>query len=305
MANNGEKKKRRGRPKGGISSEASRQKLDSIRLADLFLWIDIVDACQEHPNGGLMRAAADAGIANPENINHVIDRLEEQVGKTLFDYENVRDPNVRNRIRDGRISSDGAFLAEVSVVIEHLWQYLMTPRKKSAVYGEVMTILEVKKEIFRILSQPIGRDLERDVYRHNLNNEIRKQNRIGRVIFWQRSILKQRLLEGKVRICELPRLLVRDPPRTKAPAATGAIRFRRKQIPNSSSHRPSIILRATAEEKQILARRKKLPPDIVAIDEEIEPVNKYVPPVGKSAVGRTYWQPLLPTVPAEKKRPKR
>ena len=82
-------------------------------MADLFLWISVVDECLHHPTGALERAAITEGYASVGNITQRLDVLENQFGRLIY----------RNSagFRSGVPTFRGAALAELFVVIELLY----------------------------------------------------------------------------------------------------------------------------------------------------------------------------------------
>jgi hypothetical protein len=100
---------RRGKP-----GKSSRRRAHSITLSDLFLWITVVDECFVHPVKAFARAAEIEGIA-VGNVTHRVNVLEKHFGK-LF-----QEGNRPRAYRNGVITTRGAALAEIFVIIEQLY----------------------------------------------------------------------------------------------------------------------------------------------------------------------------------------
>ena len=56
----------------------------SILLADLFLWIGVVDECLYHPVGAFERAAKTEGYGSVGNVTQRLDVLENEFGMLLY-----------------------------------------------------------------------------------------------------------------------------------------------------------------------------------------------------------------------------
>jgi hypothetical protein len=89
-----------------------RTRPHSILLADLFLWVRVVDECLYHPIGGLDRAAKTEGYGSVGNVSQRLDVLENHFGM-LF-YRN-------GSYRSGVPTFRGVALAELFVTIELLY----------------------------------------------------------------------------------------------------------------------------------------------------------------------------------------
>jgi hypothetical protein len=73
----------------------------SILLADLFLWISVVDECLYHPTGALDRAAKTEGYGSVGNVVQRLDVLEGRFGK-LFYRNSPSDPRRADSLGGGR-----------------------------------------------------------------------------------------------------------------------------------------------------------------------------------------------------------
>jgi hypothetical protein len=146
-----------GRPRG---SKTKRRDND-VSLADLILWVHVVDACLEHPVGGLTRAAGMLGLSSSVPVHQCIERLETALGVRLFKLVKARDPRERSAIRGGHISHRGIMLAEACACIEHLWNFVCCEIPGS---DQQAAMTEVKDAVFSGLLAPLTRNLEKEKY---------------------------------------------------------------------------------------------------------------------------------------------
>jgi hypothetical protein len=112
-----------------------KRRPNSILLADLFLWINVVDDCHYHPVGTFDRAAVTEGYGSLGNVVQRIKVLEERFGP-LF-RPNKRSP----RNRSGVPTQRGAALAEIFMLIELLFHWASTD--KSRTFTEVRELKEL------------------------------------------------------------------------------------------------------------------------------------------------------------------
>jgi hypothetical protein len=76
------------------SSTAPSRRPHGIKLADVFLWITVVDECQHHPRGAFERAAISEGFKSEGNVQHRLLVLE-----TLFRQLFLRSPPKKRKER--------------------------------------------------------------------------------------------------------------------------------------------------------------------------------------------------------------
>jgi hypothetical protein len=106
----------------------------SVSLADLFLWITLVDECLYHPIGAFDRAATTAGLKNRGTVTQRVKVLEAHFGQLFAN----RDPS--QRYRSGVPSYRGAALAEIFVLIEHLHRWALEIYENRASMNELRDI---------------------------------------------------------------------------------------------------------------------------------------------------------------------
>jgi hypothetical protein len=99
----------------GKKGKSRKVRPHSITLADLFLWITVVDEALVHPTKAFKRAAESEGIKSVGNVQNRLKVLEDRFGK-LFEGSRPR------RYRYGVPTPRGAALAELFVLIEQLWK---------------------------------------------------------------------------------------------------------------------------------------------------------------------------------------
>jgi len=123
-------------PKARAVKKPKKQRPNSILLADLFLWINVVDECLYHPVGAFDRAAMTEGYSSLGNVVNRIEKLEERFGP-LF-----RPNKLSSRNRSGVPTSRGAALAEIFMLIELLFHWAST-LEKSGTFSEVRKLKEL------------------------------------------------------------------------------------------------------------------------------------------------------------------
>lgn len=103
-------------------------------LADLFLWITVVDECLFHPIGAFERAAVTEGLANRGTVTQRLQVLESRFGQLFA----KRDAS--QRYRSGVPSFRGAALAEIFVLIEHLYRWALEIHENRASMNEIRAL---------------------------------------------------------------------------------------------------------------------------------------------------------------------
>lgn len=106
----------------------------SISLADLFLWITLVDECLFHPIGAFERAAVKEGLSNRGTVTQRVEALESRFGQLFAERE------ASQRYRSGVPSFRGAALAEIFVLIEHLYRWALEIHENRASMNEVRAV---------------------------------------------------------------------------------------------------------------------------------------------------------------------
>ena len=117
-------------PGGQAKKKAKDRKTrpHSILLADLFLWISVVDECLYHPTGAFDRAARTEGYGSLGNVANRLKVLEARFGK-LF-----QENKASSRYRSGVPTPRGAALAEIFVLIELLYSWAENSRTKRTLH---------------------------------------------------------------------------------------------------------------------------------------------------------------------------
>jgi hypothetical protein len=157
----------RAAPQSGDADRRKSQRPNNLTLADLFLWITVVDECQFHPAGAFDRAAVTETLKSPGNIQQRLVELEARFGKLFYDGHGIRprpqkrarkpDGSRRRRNRSGVPSHRGAALAEIFVMIEHLyrWAVVLGPTEP-----EMNLVRGIKREVLALFPWPPIRNLD-------------------------------------------------------------------------------------------------------------------------------------------------
>jgi hypothetical protein len=242
VAKHGARTKRRGRkstsPIGNESlprkpGKVKSQRPHGITLADLFLWITVVDECQFHPMGAFERVAVAEGLKSGGNVQQRLQVLENRFG-TLFQrprpkrqktnpqeeesndakgsvIETPSPPTFAKRTRSAVPTARGAALAEIFVTIEHLYHYALS---LGGGQSESDNVLKVKKAIFRLLPSRIRRELDRVFFETGV-----RRNRISRSHAWNYRLRKRQRTGEPKKLSDLPRMLPRYPNTPTKPIA--------------------------------------------------------------------------------------
>jgi hypothetical protein len=127
--------------KARFEKRPKKQRPNSIMLADLFLWINVVDECLYHPAGAFDRAAMTEGYGSLGNVVNRIEKLEERFGQLFH-------PNkLSSRNRSGVPTPRGAALAEILMLIELLFHWASTLEKS----GSFMKVRKLKELILYLV----------------------------------------------------------------------------------------------------------------------------------------------------------
>jgi hypothetical protein len=267
VAKHGARTKKRGRrstsPIGKESLPRKPSKVKSRRphgvtLADLFLWITIVDECQYHPRGAFERAAVTEGLKSGGNVQQRLSVLESRFGKffkrpfpkkqdsqeeqsaerkgSVKKDRKKEAPPPPRRYRSGVPTDRGAALAEIFATIEHLYHYALSLR---GVQSESDNVIKVKNAIFRLVPSRIQREFDREVFENG-----QRRNRITRTQAWSYRLRKRRRASEPKRLSDLRRMRLRYPNDPKynrlLRAAFPYPRFRRR-VRNLQHPRRSIV----------------------------------------------------------------
>jgi hypothetical protein len=196
-------------------------------LADLFLWISVVDECQYHPSKAFDRAAKSENLKSAGIIQQGIKKLEGMFGKLFSDW-NVLHPRRQRRNRNGVPNEYGIFLAEVFSIIEHLYFFSITAGQKDRPFSrrkyEKMIEL-VKDTVFIELPTEIRRAFDSEIYfsAQTDQNSVHKKytsgkSRMSRGAFWRGQLVKMQATGHPSKLSELPpRLSRRSSMRTNSP----------------------------------------------------------------------------------------
>jgi hypothetical protein len=227
----GRAKKTKTPPGASRSPKAKRYKRpNSLTLSDLFLWITVVDECQYRPHGALERAAVVEGLTAGGNLNQRLSELESKFGKLFFDRSIVgrRDKRPANRRHRSAVPSHrGAALAEIFVLIEHLYRWATTiggwPEK------EYQDVKEVKQAVMSLLHRPPLRTLEKRL----------GSDRIGRSIVWRSRLEKRARSNSPGKFSDL-KPMHPEPEYKPSDLAEAAIRRRRKKKAQRETRKKAI-----------------------------------------------------------------
>jgi hypothetical protein len=155
----------------------------SILLADLFLWISVIDECLYHPTGPFDRVAKTEGYGSLGNVAQRLDVLESRFG-TLF-YRNKRLDVLESRFgtlyyrnsssgyRSGVPTFRGAALAELFVVIELLYS-LAPSLGKSGNLDELRKLKELVLNLAPRRARRVPDDLDQNRIKASLEWRIRQ-----------------------------------------------------------------------------------------------------------------------------------
>jgi hypothetical protein len=201
-----------------------RRRPHGLTLADLFLWITVVDECHYHPRGAFERAASTEGLKSGGNVQQRLLVLEKRFGKLFRNQKRTfilekRPPEETEgededlyrkiplkRYRSGVPTDRGAALAEIFVAIEHLYHYALSLGGKES---EAKTVIGVKNAIFRRIEEPqIRREFDREIFETG-----QRRNRITRTQAWSHRLAVRRRLKKPVpkRLSDMPRMRLRYP----------------------------------------------------------------------------------------------
>lgn len=200
--------------KHGRSTAPSRRP-HGIKLADVFLWITVVDECQHHPRGAFQRAADSEGFKSEGNVQHRLLVLETLFGQ-LFQRPPPKKPKERSEeekshpthdrskhYRSGVPTERGAALAELFAAIEHLYHYALSVRGGRI---QLNNVIKAKNAVFRALPNPIRREFDREVFENK-----QRRNRITRTHAWNHRLRKRRRTNEPKRLSDLQRMRLRYP----------------------------------------------------------------------------------------------
>lgn len=112
----------------------AQRRPNSVSLADLYLWITLVDECLYHPIGAFERAAVTAGLKNRGTVTQRVKVLEAHFGQLFANRDTSQ------RYRSGVPSYRGAALAEIFVLIEHLHRWALEIYENRASMNEVRAV---------------------------------------------------------------------------------------------------------------------------------------------------------------------
>jgi hypothetical protein len=121
----------------GKKGKSRKVRPNSILLADLFLWISVVDECLYHPMGAFDRAAKTEGYGSLGNVANRLKVLETRFGKLFQENKSSS-----SRYRSGVPTRRGAALAEIFVPIELLYSWAAS-LEQSGSFTEVRKLKEL------------------------------------------------------------------------------------------------------------------------------------------------------------------
>jgi hypothetical protein len=168
---------------GAKKAKDRKTRPHSISLADLFLWVRVVDECLYHPIGGLDRAAITEGYRSVGNVTQRLDVLERHFGKLLYRS---------GPYRSGVLTFRGAALAELFVTIELLYSRASSTGKS----GLLDELHDLKKVILRLAPKDARR--ARDESDH--------QPRIKAALIWHSRKLKTGSAHDRKKMSDWPPL---------------------------------------------------------------------------------------------------
>ena len=199
------------------SIKKKSQRPHGVTLADLFLWITVVDECQTHPMGAFERAAVTEGLKSYGNIQQRLKVLETRFGvlfQSLYKKGALRNSDKKtggykktfhlrpatSRTRSAVPNTRGTALAEIFATIEHLYYYALSLSGSS----DSANVLKVKDAVFRLVPSKIRRDFDRAAF-----EDVTKRNRISRADWWVRRLRERELTGEPQKLSDLPRRRVK------------------------------------------------------------------------------------------------
>jgi hypothetical protein len=171
--------------KAQAQKKPKKQRPNSILLADLFLWISVVDECLYHPVGAFERAAKTEGYGSVGNVTQRLDVLENEFGMLLY-------RNLSSGYRSGVPTFRGAALADLFAVIELL--------HSRALSLEISGFLD---ELLRKLKGPI---LDLAARRARRVGDDLGQNRIKTSLVWRTRQMKTGRSHDRKKMADWPTL---------------------------------------------------------------------------------------------------
>jgi hypothetical protein len=187
-------------------SKSKRTKREhDIPLADLFLWVTVVDQCQIHPRNSL-DAASEAAKMNSGHVQKRLKMIEKRFGplfrerlleKMTAEEENGR--TARKRYRSGVPNTLGGALAEIFATIEHLYLYALTLQRRDGGADPFPEVIEAKKAVLKAIPVTPLRELDRVKLRV-------RRDRITRSLVWAHRIRKRRRTGLPQRFSDLPKM---------------------------------------------------------------------------------------------------
>jgi hypothetical protein len=164
--------------KAGKKAKDRKLRPHSVSLADLFLWISVVDECLYHPMGAFDRAANTEGYGSLGNVVNRLQVLEDRFG-ALFEEIAEDNPNVairlkvlearlgttlegigRSKRRSAVPSHQGVALAEIFVLIEQLYKFALSFDERERAH--VRQLRKLKEDIFKSLPNESLRAMDQE-----------------------------------------------------------------------------------------------------------------------------------------------
>lgn len=192
----------RGAPAAKKDSKSKRKRTErkhNISLADLFLWITVVDHCQIHPRNGLEEASKAAKM-NSGQLQQRLREIEKRFGP-LFRKRAAEKKTVsasRKHNRSGVPNVLGGALAEIFTTIEHLYLYALTLRDNGST-NPFPEVIEAKRAVMKAISVTPLRDLDR------VKLTLRR-DRITRSQLWAKRIERRESTGEPERLSDLPKI---------------------------------------------------------------------------------------------------
>jgi hypothetical protein len=157
--------------KDSKSKPKRTERKHNITLADLFLWVTVVDQCQIHPRNGLEEASKAAKLKSGQ-LQQRLKEMEKRFGplfrkrvpkkKTALEKKSRFDSHAaRKQNRSGVPNTLGGALAEIFVTIEHLYLYALTLKRADGVINPFPEVIEAKRAILKAIPVPPLRELDR------------------------------------------------------------------------------------------------------------------------------------------------
>ncbi|AND87815.1 hypothetical protein [Bradyrhizobium diazoefficiens] len=191
--------------KDSKSKRKRTEREHDISLADLFLWVTVVDQCQIQPRNGL-EATSEAAKLNSGQVQKRLKVIEKRFGplfrKRIAEKTTAQEENghaARKQNRSGVTNTLGGALAEIFATIEHLYLYALTLKRRDGAVDPFPEVIEAKKAVLKAIPVTPLRELDR------VKLKVRR-DRITRSQVWAHRIRQRQRTGTPKRFSDLPKM---------------------------------------------------------------------------------------------------